>query len=65
MSGSEGMRRLSRVIRLVGIFFAVAIGWMGYRTDNWPVVLLGVLILAGALLLSWVVAGFGQPKDSC
>ncbi len=67
MSASEGMRRLSRAIRLVGIFLAVAVGWYGYRAGNWPVVLVGILILAAALLLAWVVAGFGasdSPKDN-
>jgi hypothetical protein len=62
MSASEGVRRLSRAIRLVGIFFGVAIGWMGYRNDNRPLILIGVLILAGALLVAWIVAGFGQPS---
>jgi len=57
---------LASVIRWIGTFFAAAVVWLVARQTphDWLVLFVGALVLAAALMLAWVVDGFGAPPKT-
>ena len=66
MNTAEGLRRLASVIRWIGMFFVAAIVWHVARQTphDWLVLFVGVLVLLAALMLAWVIDGFGSPPKT-